>query len=268
MNNNYCPECGTQNEDDYVYCKNCGVQLRPNAKGQQSTNDYAKEPNFATFNRSPFYTEFIDGVPEDEIALFVGAKAHKIMPKFYKMELTKTKTSWCWPAAILGYIFGPLGAALWFFYRKMPKIATVFLCIGIALTALTAFLSYDTNMALINKAQDPLNLTEPKAFFEAIEEINSNTTVLDLLADLANNAAALASFIVSGLFGYYFYKNTCVKRVREFKTLQTDSRFYRVGLASIGGVSGGLLALGIILVLAINSIPEAILNILSMLGAL
>ena len=64
------------------------------------------------------------------------------MPVFSKLEITGGKTAWHWPCAILSFLFGPIGAALWFFYRKMYKYAVIFLVVSllysIGVTAIAA----------------------------------------------------------------------------------------------------------------------------------
>ena len=187
------------------------------------------------------------------------------MPKFMKMEITRTKVSWCWPAAILGFIFGPLGAALWFFYRKMYKIALILLAAGTVLTFTTAALTYDTNSQSISGIFESITEGDADALIDAIENAGSGKTARDVLASGLDNLASLAVCVLSGLFGFYAYKNHCVKTIKRFLQNGIDQRYYRMGLASLGGVAGGMLAVGIISMIVIQNIASAITVMLSLI---
>ncbi|MGN0493174.1 MAG: hypothetical protein ACI4F7_05955, partial [Acutalibacteraceae bacterium] len=73
----------------------------------------------------------------------------------------------------------------------------------------------------------------------------------------------LATCILAGLFGYYAYKEHCVKAILSFRQNGIDPRYYRIGLASLGGVSGGMLAVGIIAMFVIQSIASELTLIMS-----
>ena len=289
MDKKICSECGVANENDYIYCKNCGAPLvkteaEPefignNAQSEtKSGGDFDRgtdagsytppysAPNYAGAQYSPYntYTSYaIDGVPADDVAFFVGKKSAEIMPKFMKMEITRSKVSWCWPAAILGFIFGPLGAALWFFYRKMYKIALILIAMGTLLTFTTAALTYDTNSQSISNIFESITEGDEEALLDAFGKIGSEETALDLLASGLNNLASLAACVLSGLFGFYAYKNHCVKSIKKFMQNGIDQRYYRMGLASLGGVSGGMLAVGIISMIVIENIASIVTVVLS-----
>lgn len=295
MDKKFCSECGTENENEYVYCKNCGAplvktqpQTEPEFIGKEGNNTtdaqggfgaYAEQnnpaggytppygaPNHGGTQYSPHntYTSYaIDGIPAEDVAFFVGKKSAEIMPKFMKMELTHSKVSWCWPAAILGFIFGPLGAALWFFYRKMYKIALIMLAAGIVLTFTNAALTYDTNSKSISGIFESITEGDAEALLDAFENAGSNKTARDLLASGLDELASLAACVLSGLFGFYAYKNHCVKSIKGFLQNGIDQRYYRMGLASLGGVSGGMLAVGIITMIVVQNIASTVTVILS-----
>ena len=289
MDKKICSECGVANENDYIYCKNCGAPLVKteaapefignNAQSEtKSGGDFDRgtdagsytppysAPNYAGAQYSPYntYTSYaIDGVPADDVAFFVGKKSAEIMPKFMKMEITRSKVSWCWPAAILGFIFGPFGAALWFFYRKMYKIALILIAMGTLLTFTTAALTYDTNSQSISNIFESITEGDEEALLDAFGKIGSEETALDLLASGLNNLASLAACVLSGLFGFYAYKNHCVKSIKKFMQNGIDQRYYRMGLASLGGVSGGMLAVGIISMIVIENIASIVTVVLS-----
>ena len=98
MNKNICSSCGTENEPEYKFCKNCGneikeaqtppeTQFRPEPQAEPVKQQaYSKTPN-------GFILDNISGVPTDEVAFYVGKKAYKLLPKFSKMEFTGSKVS-------------------------------------------------------------------------------------------------------------------------------------------------------------------------------
>lgn len=292
MEKKICSDCGTENEKEYIYCKNCGAPLasvkKEEAPPSAPTGGFAPEHNNAApeytaytshtqqsdytynppggVNYTPYgaYTGYgIDGIPAEDITFFVGKKSAEIMPKFMKMEITRSKTSWCWPAAILGFIFGPMGAALWFLYRKMYKTAIILLAVGAILTFTTAAMTYDTNSADIGSVFDAITSGDLEAFSDAINGIGKTQTALDIAAGAVEDIANLATCIITGIFGFYAYKEHCVKTIRNFRQSIVDQRYYRMGLASLGGVSGGMLAVGIICMIVVTNAASAVTVLLS-----
>ena len=292
MDKKICSDCGTENEKEYIYCKNCGAPLtsvkKEEAPPSAPTGGFAPEHN----NAAPEYTDYtshtqqseytynpqsgvnytpygaytgygIDGIPAEDITFFLGKKSAEIMPKFMKMEITRSKTSWCWPAAILGFIFGPMGAALWFLYRKMYKTAIILLAVGALLTFTTAAMTYNTNSADIGSVFDAITSGDLEAFSDAINGIGETQTALDIAAGAVEDIANLATCIITGIFGFYAYKEHCVKTIRNFRQSIVDQRYYRMGLASLGGVSGGMLAVGIICMIVVTNAASAVTVLLS-----
>ncbi len=286
MDKKICSECGVANENDYTYCKNCGAPLVKSGPKPEFIGDAAQNkadagsfdtnantggytppygtPNYGEANYWPYntYTSYaIDGVPAEDVAFFVGKKSADVMPKFMKMEITHSKVSWCWPAAILGFIFGPLGAAIWFFYRKMYKIALILLAAGTVLSFTTAALTYNVGTQDMKGIFESISEGDADALLEAFRSIEAGETALTLLASGINELANLAVCILCGLFGFYAYKNHCVRSIKGFIQNGIDQRYYRMGLASLGGVSGGMMAVGIISMIVIENIASTVINI-------
>ena len=276
-NKTVCPECGTPNEKEYVYCKNCGFPLageHQKASVQAPPPVYQPpaapvappvEPVTPPPVSSAVYTPYgafpsgeIGGVPMEDIGFFIGKKSSSILPKFIKMELTRSNTSWCWPAAILGFFFGPIGASLWFFYRKMVKPALLLLAIGAAFAVATMLLSPTTPIDLSAIYQSALNGDTQEAIQAFRNSIATPSTALGALAGILENVVSLATATLAGLFGYAAYKKHCVSKILAFRQSGIDMRYYKMGLAANGGTSGGLLALGIIALIVINEIVDLI----------
>lgn len=270
-----CTECGTENEKEYTYCKNCGAPLNtkssaPESSASDSHNTYsAQNPTGSapTYNTAfkGYTADSIDGISREEMTLFIGRKAVDILPKISKMELTHSKISWCWPAGVLGFLFGPLGSALWFFYRKMYKNAFVLSVIGAVITVITSVMTVGISADTFDNIMEALMSGNSEQVFNIFENIDTASLLLYMAAGFVDNLASILSGVLCGLFGYYFYKEHTVEKIRSFRTIQGDQRFYRLGLASIGGVSGGMLTLGIVILISVNNISSIINTVLAMI---
>lgn len=268
----YKGTAGGQNASAEEFYASEQTQNSSNAGGSAASNGAAYSFNAgapdssygAQYNsaQSPYGAYAIGGIPADEVAVFVGKKASEIMPKFIKSELSGSRTSWCWPAAILGFFFGPMGAALWFLYRKMYKIGALLLVIGAALTFFTAALSYNPSAA---DSQSILDAIMEGDSDRLLDELWSSApqTVFTQIANLIDGAASLAVCILTGLFGFNAYKEHCVQSIRNFRSTRIDPRYYRIGLASLGGVSGGMIAVGIISIIVAGNVASVITALMS-----
>ncbi len=272
MNKNICTACNTENEPEYKFCKNCGTPL--NVISEEKVNFEANQPKAEeTFENSTpnggFYDFQFNGASTEEMGVFIGKKAMKILPKFTKMELSNSKISWCWPAAILGFIFGPMGSALWFFFRKMYKMAFVFAIIGAVIMISTSVMTAGIDAIYEDMGQQAADFMVEfnlGGILDIAEDANSKLTpaqkILQQMADAINSFASAASGIISGLFGYWLYKNHCIRKISTYKVSGVDSRFYKMGLASIGGTSGGMLTVGLVLMFVTSQLATYISKII------
>ncbi len=270
MDKNICTSCGTENEAQYKYCKNCGSEVAPAQKQPESQfvneTDFAEATHEYNFKRLPkgIVTDNISGISSDEIAFFIGKKAYDILPKFSKMELSNSKVSWCWPAAILGYIFGPLGAAFWFFYRKMYKPACILSIIGAALTIVTTVLTGGIELD-ISALYNALTSGDLQAYMDSIGSVSPQNAVLTTISNLIDSTASILSCILCGMFSFHIYKEHCVRKINEYRVIQADKRYYKLGLASIGGVSGGMATLGVIIMILVSNVATMISTLFGMI---
>ncbi len=293
MEEKICRECGTVNEPDYLYCKNCGTALTKNAN---TVNENTENSNFSHHEKSynsnfshensyksnfgipqepqnvptgnPYcVVDNIEGVPMEEVSIYVGKNAHKICPKFEKMEFSGSKTSWCWPAAVLGFLMGPFGSALWFFYRKMYKIALIFAAVGVLVSALASITTTDS---VSKYAQKFLYSESISAFIEDYSKSEANEAktendVKTLLSGWLNDISRIGSTIIAGILGYYWYKKKVIRDIKYYKSNAIDSRYYKIGLSAVGGTSGGMLALGIGIIIA-NGVISSIIQVALSIG--
>jgi len=264
MNNIICHECKTENEPQYAYCKNCGAALKSQETESSSSNaqssyayntqQYNAQGYRNTYNPNPYsqnaILDYIDGVASEDIITFVGKKSYSMMPKFTKMTISASKTSWCWPVAVLGYLFGPIGAAIWFFYRKMYKIAMALVGIGLICGIAVSVIEGP------NAAYDALDKVYADGsynnFFSIMEELMQQQTSLRTeVARWVNFLIDMSTVLFTGMFGFHWYKKHTIHSINRYRTMGVDPRYYRLGLASVGGTSTGMAVLGVgILILA------------------
>ncbi len=252
--NNICPNCATENEVEYKYCKNCGTPLEGESEGAQAStaSGYSADYNYgynnygynnygqaAGFNAA--VPETLGGIPTNDMRLFLGKKAGAIIPKFAKMEITRNNSAWCWPAAIWGFLLGPVGAAFWFFYRKMYKIGGILTAIGVAILIATSML---TAFCGTEVALDSLLTPELQSSLE-LDSVEL-TYISSPIANAVEWLSSLATAIVCGLFGYGWYFKSAVKRIARYRASGADMRYYQFALGALGGTSGGALAAVII----------------------
>ena len=145
----------------------------------------------------------------------------------------------------------------------MYKIALILLAVGTVITFSTAALTYNTASTVIDSLIGSLTDGDLNSFMDALGNIDGRQTVLDVIASGIQNLASLATCILAGLFGYHAYKEHCVKTIRNFRQSIVDQRYYRMGLASLGGVSGGMLAVGIICMIVVTNAASAVTVLLS-----
>lgn len=255
----------TQNNSQYSGQQYNG-QNNQQYTGQQYGQQYYGQPYNNQYYVANAYSNLsIDGIPGNDVAFFVGKKAYQIMPRFAKMEMTQTKTTWCWPAAVLGFIFGPMGSAIWFFYRKMYKIALILLAIGVVLTTAVTVMTYNTTLATTDSILDLLDTENAENFLNSLETIPADDLALNMAANSLQSLVSLATGILTGIFGYYLYKEHAVKSIRNFRASFNDQQYYRIALSSIGGVSGGMVAVGIIALILVENVASIITLFLSRL---
>ncbi len=249
-----CKKCETENEDKFSYCKNCGTPLDAT---ESEKNPYSYE-NYYYTDAIP---QEIDGIPTEEIGLFVGSNKRKIIEKFSKMSITESKLSWCWPAAILGLFFGFFGIAIWLFYRKMYKNAGIAFAIGSAVLVITTIITYSPTINLLDSFANLLYSTSGSssdfsALFASLEELIANFSALPQvsLTNFISETASYCAIIIYGLFGMHLYRKHTIQKISHYRSANKDSEYYSYGLRAIGGTSIGMAILAIIMAMVIGNI--------------
>ncbi len=194
-----CPHCQKEIPRDASFCSYCGA---PMANGMQSL---PRMPFVAVYNPlGGIHKETdIDGITARQAAEFVGANAQRYIPKFVQLG-GKRRVSWNWAAFLL-----PYG---WFFSRKQYKWGLF-----------TALIMLAATFCLI-----PMQVV----ITNAMAAMPSNTYILDALTQIVSsgsvgafeygmmlfgNLLALATRILSGLFGDWAYRNHVVATVKKIE---------------------------------------------------
>ncbi len=263
----FCKNCGTENDDRFSYCKNCGTPLDATEK---TTNEQYYRYNPYTYS-NPVPQE-IDGVPTEEIGMFVNSNRQKIIDKFSKMSITRSRISWCWPAAILSMLFGFFGAAIWLFYRKMYKYGAIALAVAIIVLGVNTVITYEPTVNFFEQSANAFyelkgsnpdiegfraQLTDALAQYTATPEM--------MLSNFINEAATYCATIIYGLFGMYLYKTHAVRKITEYRAINKDSEYYAYGIKAIGGTSAGMAILAVIITVVIQNIVSSVPLLISIL---
>ncbi len=264
--NTFCRDCGTENEPQYVYCKNCGTPLKAAPKNEGYTEDFYK--NGEPFDRGQSFVDE-DGIATEELMAFIGRKAPAFMRRFEMMRQKGNSLSWCWPTAILGLLFGPLGSALWFFYRKLYKAAWMLVAIGtisIVITTALFMANFPVDISQVfNEAVSVMQTVPEEEQFETLRQIfapvyEAAFNYQNKTADALNEIIALTTTILSSLLAYGIYKKRAVSVIYKYRRNNIDSRYYHLGLSTMGGTSGGMVALGLVLMAFLPSIVSLVIT--------
>ena len=130
----------------------------------------------------------------------------------------------------------------------MFKPAILLFAIGIVLDVAVAAFSPNINI-------DPAVFTGDmyQSFTEIYNAVFTGMTPVMLIFSYISKFLYLLTCALTGIFAYYLYKKHCVAKILSYRQSGIDMRFYKLGLASVGGTSAGFLALGIFSVAILKS---------------
>ena len=254
MTEKICVQCKTKNEEHYSFCKYCGASLPVVDRFDTEENQAHTAYEYA----QPERTSNIDygGVTEQELALYVGKNSHKIMPKFFAMQLVNKKTSWCFPVFLLGLVFGFFGMAFWFFSRKMIKVGVILAVCGILLTASDATINAHTNKEFIVD----LFSSYEAAVIGNIDQAQLNNNINLALEEYEKNYNPVFSYansyigetilpIIMAFFALGIYKTKAIKDILKIKQANNEDDLDNLRIQDTGGQSIALVIIPVALMI-------------------
>lgn len=267
----FCVNCGTENMEDYNFCKNCGVrlikreQLQPvsNYK-QQAVNE---DPKKETIKENTEKAQVDTYIKEDEseifgtkrryLKAFIGNNSTKVLSRFEGMQLADSIVSFCFPAFILSLFFGFFGLAIWLFYRKMDKFAWLAVLLGTAFFVVSNILCYPYMASLVSEILSTYSDFRQGASATLYKELLNRISSIDVGANftgIISDIEKIASVLIGGLYGLNFYKNHVLENVSDIIQGSEDPENIEADLRESGGTSIGKAALGATLMVVIKTI--------------
>ncbi len=221
-----CPNCGSPYADDQTFCEHCGASLREAPAPHTEPKSFLPE-GFERF--SSIYAGLeennlngeIDGIPIKDWETFIGPSAPYYIYQFKRMDATGQKRGFVFSAALFPYVY--------FFYRKMWLQGVLALLIELVLNT----------PATISELINPSLLA---TFLKINVTTFNNIILIGLLVLWA------IRIIVWGMFGSWFYRRTCVKRIRKLQQTSTDESEYRYLLRKKGGYNYSVLVVVFVLI--------------------
>ena len=215
MNKKICVRCGTENEQNFRFCKRCGEELPVVDK----KSDFNAEVVFEGEQNTPFFEDTIDGVNRELVRSYVGKNHTRIMASFDNMSRFGKKTSFCAPVLILGMLSGFLGMSVWFFYRKMNKIGFLLLMLPLIFSAIDIALNFEVIKEYMNNYASVISsyAADAEALSEQMDALYKefSTKFVTFIPKIRNLLEGWVAPIGLSVFALYFYKNKAVKSVKS-----------------------------------------------------
>lgn len=251
-NVNTCSRCGKVNPEFAEFCSRCGNALKPpewssysggHAGGQQYGSPfhggYGEYTPFHMPIMDPFGgvapDEKIDGIAAEDLVTFIGPNSAYYLPRFYKMDRNKTRSSWNWMA----FLFTPY----WLLYRKNYLVGSIILVLSLISSLINGYIY---TVFLFPKI-------EGLGQADMYSLISDGSVTLYLMIILLLFFISLMVRIIFGLIGNSIYQRTVFSRIRRIgqktgmeRVLNNDDQNdryssiiaeYRQELAARGGVS-------------------------------
>ena len=289
MNKKFCHHCGKENDIENTFCPDCGTRLFDVANDDNIAYDLERgqPPAYNQCSQSPpppvGYTQppvgeyrqsevDFDGVSGTELYAYTGSD--RIMDKFTSMHLSNSKVSWCWPVAVLSFFFGFFGAAFWFLYRKMYKVAVIliaagviFQCAGYLVTGEVAeaeqFVAAGQNMT--SGSEYLSSETESEEYvvdFTYNLYSTDDQTPAQMLWNALESALAIILTVLCGLFSLNIYKEHCIRKIKDYRVNNAGSTYYYYRLATVGGHIGTMILLAVLGYIVLESILTAVFAVI------
>lgn len=265
-----CPECGTPHH------RECYTENKSCANHYKHSEDFRWEPDFVPVEEAeepksdlteksiyrqamemaempfpaiqvekinPFFREKFgdleEGVPAEDVAIFVRQESHRYVSKFQKVA--EGKLTWNWAA----FFFTPY----WFFYRKLHKIGAVIFALFLLISSIsflpsvvqlnTAVASFEAEIQEIadsDRTEEEYRTAVLEITSEMSETIQNNRTGAVLV--MSQSFASLVLSVFVGLNANKWYYNYTKSQLKSIKAESTTEN-YKNNLFMKGGVSYG-----------------------------
>ncbi len=256
-----CPRCGTQVEPDSIFCKNCGVALfagHPKADAGQApfyppdgngprgyVNPYGPsygDPRVAELSKLPpeiAADDVFDDVTAKDLADYVGPNSRYYLRQFNILKHSSFFFSFNIPAFVFNFLY--------FFYRKMYLIGSIFL------VAFLMIMSPSFVAAIRFFAQmGPIDPSQAAQFTTMIQQAQSSAVYQDMSLWLnLSNILFYVWWMAAPLVANLLYYRNALRNIHAVKATDQYQSNPSACLAKKGGVglSMVLVALGIIVML-------------------
>ena len=266
-----CHLCGEMNKPNANFCNRCGTRLiKPDKKpAVSSTEELSDMLGVEVKQISPVQSaldplagipasaQFEEDVTAADMACYIAVNTPYYMRAF---DLIKRKANkFNWSAAVF--------SGIWFLYRKMYKVAAILIAVGVLFSFINTVLTFDTVSKTANSLLQSFENYEDFSFTEQIEileDIEKNSeTPKQWFAEAIQNTLELITAAITGIFAFYWYKKHTVRVLKKYKESNIDLRYYRMGVLTLGGTSGGFAFLGVALILVLNFIISFAVMIIS-----
>ncbi|NCC07590.1 MAG: zinc-ribbon domain-containing protein [Clostridia bacterium] len=235
-----CGNCGAENDSDATVCHKCGAALEQPESTVDSASTATEPPKpryepvggFQQGSAAAFVLDVpkeIDGIPAGEWAKYIGNSAPYYLLQFKQMDITHRKTGFCWSALIFPpmyflyrrmWVEGILTAVL-FMLLSVPSMLYTLLTVGISLPAVTLSLATLDNLSLIC------------------------------------NIVSWLLQVVCGLFAFYLFRKSAVKKLTALKAAAATEDDYKNILERKSGPSKVAVLLLFIGIMALSMLLAA-----------
>lgn len=249
-----CNVCGTANEEEYVYCKNCGSPLMTENSSQNAqyspnhnyTNAYGVYGCYADYSE---ITPELDGVETAKVQAYVGNKnRNKFMQSFIAIAKTGRKAFFNWAVMLTGILLSSVFTASWFFYRKMYKVGLIICAVFVALTVCITAINFNDDAAAVSATYDKISsyseaeLTEKLMYSEDGSAITSNAFTSPLSKVVSNvvTVAEIVAVVLLSVYAYRIYYNHTLKEVKRISATG-ENQLYIYTLAGKPSLAAAIL---------------------------
>ena len=263
--NKRCSRCGTDNEQEYLYCKNCGTPFEKQTNTQNNTHYTPISYHNSQVDSMVDYSEIepeIDGVDTKKIQAYVGTKNRdRIMQKFITAFRTgKRVKGFNWIVFITGTLLVFPFVSAWFFYRKMYKIGTILCALSIAFTVAVTAINFSSNTEKMRKEYNEIKSYSAEEILQQETEITASVSKAESVVAIIQ--FALSVFLAVNAWNIYYKQSLLRIRKLEETNLPNNNQFYQLaGLPS--SAAAILIPLGIRLIEMLISAAPAISLMLS-----